>query len=65
MASQGNHPGRDLAAILGLLALWLFGFPVSVWWLLGTPAWYLPYLLWLGVILLAVLAQRWRSRRGP
>jgi len=65
MTSQGNHPGRDLAVILGLLALWLFGFPVSVWWLWGAPLWYLPYLLWLGVILLAGLAQWWRSRSGP
>lgn len=65
MASEGKQTGRDLAVILGLLALWLFGFPVTAWWLHVGPPWYLPYLLWLLVIALAGLFQLWRTRRGP
>ena len=65
MAPLGNKPGRDLAVILGLLALWLFGFPLTAWWLHAGPPWYLPYILWLLVILLAGLLQFWRTRHGP
>ncbi len=70
MASQATHPNRDLAVIIGLLAFWLFGFPLSIWWLLGPPAWYLPYVLWLGVILLILLVRQpwsrwWGSHREP
>lgn len=59
--SRNNH-GRDLAVLLGLLLLALFAAPQLSWWLGGHPPWYLPYLLWAAVIVLAALIARRLAR---
>ena len=49
--------------LLAALALLLFASPLTAWWsALGAP-WYLPYLLWLLLILLAAL--RTHGRHDP
>jgi hypothetical protein len=45
---------------LALLVLLLFAAPSASWWLATSPPWYLPYLLWLAVIVLAA----WQARRS-
>ena len=45
-----------------VLALLLFASPLTTWWLGAHGPWYLPYLLWLGVI--AATAWLYRGRAG-
>jgi len=59
MTTSPRHAGRDRALLLGLLSLVLFGAPAVSWWLDAHPPWYLPYGLWLVVILVAA----WQARR--
>lgn len=58
-ADPQGPPRRDGALVLLLFALFVFVSPFTFWWA-GTGApWYLPYLLWLGLIVLIVpLARR-------
>ena len=49
----------DRTLALGLLILLLFSTPVMMWWTSPDSLWYLPYLLWLGVI----LSIAWVNRR--
>jgi membrane protein implicated in regulation of membrane protease activity len=51
--------GSVLVLLIGLL---LFASPFTAWWMRATPPWWLPFLLWLGLIgLSAWLGQRWRD----
>ena len=43
---------RDNTLLLGLFILLLFSSPILAWWAFPGNLWYLPYLLWLGIILL-------------
>ena len=49
-----NDPGRqnESALLLLLFALFLFASPLTVWWSTNQHVWFLPYLLWLLVILI-------------
>ncbi len=42
----------DSVILLALLALLLFASPLMAWWARDTSPWYLPYLLWLLIILI-------------
>lgn len=59
------EPGKylDRAILLFLLGLLLFASPLRTWWSAPGHAWYLPYLLWLFLIVLALLLQRQRDRQ--
>jgi hypothetical protein len=48
---QGSNL-RDNTLLLGLFILLLFSSPLLAWWSTPGNAWYLPYLLWLAIILL-------------
>ncbi len=53
---------REHSALLGLLILFLFATPLTLWWATPTHPWFLPYLLWLLVIFLgAVISYRYRG----
>ncbi len=55
----GSEHGRsiDSAILLLLAALILFLSPFTDWWARDDSPWYLPYLLWLGLIgLIAAVA---------
>lgn len=59
------EPGKylDRAILLFLLGLFLFASPLTSWWSNPERAWYLPYGLWLGLIVLAFVLQRQRDRQ--
>jgi hypothetical protein len=50
--------GQDLILAQLLLALLLFASPLLTWWSAAGSNWYLPYLLWAVIILIAFLIQR-------
>jgi hypothetical protein len=56
---------RDLAIILAGLMLVLFASPLILWWSNPQMPWYMPYILWLLVILLAGFLQWWRLKHEP
>jgi hypothetical protein len=62
-----NDPPIDSVLLLGLLVLLLFVSPLVFWWTDPESGWYLPYLLWLAVILAGawVFARRDGSRDEP
>jgi len=53
----------DRVILLFLFALFLLLSPIAAWWSAPGSPWYLPYLLWLAVILLGFRLQRGRDRR--
>ena len=57
-----NSPKRnfDHAVITAMFMLFLFASPITDWWAGTHMPWYLPYALWLLIILLAALTH-WRD----
>ncbi len=51
----------DSVILLALLALLLFASPLMAWWARSTYPWYLPYVLWLLIIVIGAWLQ---LRRG-
>ena len=37
-------------------------FMPSTWWMAPDTPWYVPYLIWLGVIVMTGVVQLWRGR---
>jgi len=62
--AQPRHKLRylDAVMIVFLLAALLFASPVIYLWTTANSPWYVPYLLWLAVIICAALALRLRAR---
>ncbi len=56
-----NSRSVDSAVPLFLLGLFLFFSPFTFWWAGVATVWYLPYLLWLGLIGLIA----WVAHRSP
>lgn len=52
---------RDNTLLLGLFILLLFSSPLITWWASPGNVWYLPYLLWLVIILLIAWVQQRRD----
>ena len=48
----------DKVILLFAFALFLLVSPLLVWWASADSPWYLPYLLWLVIIVLAAWLQR-------
>lgn len=65
MATGEKQERRDLPLILVALALVLFASPFVYWWTNPDMPWYVPYLLWLGVIFLGGWSQWRRSHHEP
>jgi len=61
-----QEPGYpwDRVLFLFLLALLLFASPLRLWWAEAAALWYAPYLVWLLVIGLTALLQRWLRRHA-
>ncbi|MFQ5995658.1 MAG: hypothetical protein ACE5K1_11260 [Acidiferrobacterales bacterium] len=55
--------GLDRVIILFLFALFLLVSPLLGWWAADTSPWYLPYLLWLVLIVLCAWLQLKERRR--
>lgn len=59
-----TEPGQHLQGtlLLLLLALFLLLSPLMMWWASPQGHWLNPFLLWLGLVVLAFVAQRRRDR---
>ncbi len=62
MPSVHDYGPGSYSVALFLLGLLLFLSPLATWWAGLTPRWFVPYLLWLGFIVLTALVAR-RMRR--
>ncbi|MCG6968988.1 MAG: hypothetical protein LJE85_04385 [Gammaproteobacteria bacterium] len=65
MPTPVKQERRDLAIILAGLMLVLFASPLILWWSNPQMPWYMPYVLWLLVILLAGYLQWRRLKHEP
>lgn len=54
----------DAVVVVFLIAAALFVSPFLLIWTAPSSPWYVPYLLWLGVIALILIVDRLRSRHG-
>ncbi len=52
----------DAVTVVFVCAVFVFLSPFLLVWSFPTAPWYLPYLLWGGVILIAAIVQRLRHR---
>jgi hypothetical protein len=59
--SSNNDSILDNVVLLAVFALLLFASPIVYWWTDPQSAWYLPYALWLLVIVLGIRVFRRRS----
>lgn len=60
----GVERGKFLNVVLVtfMIAAFLFASPFYLFWMSpGTP-WYVPYVIWLAVIVMTGIVQHWRSR---
>ncbi len=64
MEPRNGQRSRDLALAAAFLLLLLFLSPLVRLWAGGALPWYLPYLLWLAVLLPPALHELGRRRRG-
>ncbi|GAB4296910.1 MAG: hypothetical protein Kow0096_14600 [Thiohalomonadaceae bacterium] len=55
-----NERQLDRVVLLFLLALFLLVSPLLDWWAADGTPWYLPYVIWLGLI----VAMYWLQRRA-
>ncbi len=51
------------SVLIFLLALFLLVSPFAAWWMGAMLPWYVPFLLWFGIILLSALLARSLIRR--
>ena len=59
---SGGVKYLDLVLVAFIVTTFVFASPFHMVWMSpGTP-WYVPYLLWLGVIVATALIQIWRGR---
>jgi len=57
-----NGKSLNLVLVTFIVAVFLFASPFHLLWMApGTP-WYVPYLIWLGVIVMTGIVQYWRGR---
>jgi hypothetical protein len=54
-----NEQQKEQTLLLFLLALFLFASPFTLWWATADNLWFLPYLLWL----LIIIAGAWLELR--
>ncbi|HDP88733.1 MAG TPA: hypothetical protein ENN42_02075 [Thioalkalivibrio sp.] len=52
----------DRTLLVLFAALLLFASPLTRWWSQGDPPWYLPYVIWGGLLVLVAWLQRWLVR---
>ena len=62
-------PGADkekplnLVLVTFIIAVFLFASPFYLLWMSPETPWYVPYLIWLGVIAMTGIVHHWRGRR--
>ncbi|MEJ2576881.1 MAG: hypothetical protein P8106_09410 [Gammaproteobacteria bacterium] len=65
MRYRPSNDQKDSSVLIALLGLLFFASPLMVWWVRGDSPWYLPYLLWALIIVLAGLIHSRRDADGP
>lgn len=59
---QEPEQQRESTLLLALFALFLFASPFTIWWASDYNPWFLPYLLWLLIILIGAWLSARHSR---
>lgn len=62
MLPRPDNDLRDSSVLIALLGLLFFASPLVAWWAGDHRPWYVPYLLWALIIILAALIQSLRAR---
>lgn len=62
MPRRASNDHRDSSVLIALLGLLFFASPLVGWWAGDGSVWYLPYLLWALIIILAAFLH---SRQNP
>jgi hypothetical protein len=61
-APSDNVKFLDLVLVAFVVAVFVFASPFHLLWMAPDTPWYVPYLIWLGVIVMTGIVQRWRDR---
>lgn len=62
---QDPEQHQESTLLLFLFALFLFASPFTAWWASDHNPWFLPYLLWLLIILIGAWLAALYSRHDP
>jgi hypothetical protein len=57
-----NGKRSNLVLVAFLIAVFVFASPFYLLWMSPRTPWYVPYLIWLGAIVMTGVAQHWRGR---
>jgi hypothetical protein len=57
-----NGKFLNLVLVTFIVAVFVFASPFYLWWMSPTTPWYVPYLIWLAVIVVTAVVQLWRGR---
>jgi hypothetical protein len=52
----------DLVLVAFVVAVFVFASPFYLLWMVPDTPWYVPYLIWLCVIIVTGIVQHWRNR---
>jgi O-antigen/teichoic acid export membrane protein len=61
-ARSDNVKFLDLVLVAFVVAVFVFASPFYLLWMAPDTPWYVPYLIWLCVIVMTGVVQRWRDR---
>lgn len=61
-APSANAKFLDLVLVIFVAAAFLFASPVHLLWMTPEAPWYVPYLIWLGVIVVTGVVHHRRHR---
>jgi hypothetical protein len=59
-----NDKSLNLVLVTFIVAVFLFASPFYLLWMVPDNPWYLPYLIWLAIIVITGIVQYWRDRHG-
>ena len=57
-----NGKFLNLVLVAFIVAAFVFASPFHLLWMTPETPWYVPYLIWLAVIVMTAIVQRWRGR---
>jgi len=58
MMQKPDRHSPEKSVLLALLAIFIFASPFTLWWGRSEAGWYIPYLLWLVIIVLGAIVAR-------
>ncbi len=57
-----NGKSLNLVLVTFIVAVFLFASPFRLLWMAPETPWYVPYVIWLAVIVMTGIVQYWRGR---